>query len=138
MQAELLRAEVSSKRKVKQVLYIDDEPSISLLVEYSLDLFTNWHITTATGRQAVEIAKTRNWDVLLLEIALSSEAGLTVYQQLTADSSIQATPLILFTSKVMPADFRTYKQMTIAGVITKPFDPMTLGSQIANLLGWTT
>jgi CheY-like chemotaxis protein len=151
MQAKLFfPAEANSKHQPKQilftndepsfstqVLYIDDEPSIATLVQCSLESFTRWQVTTATGSQAFEIAKTGTWDILLLEIALYSEEGLTLYQQLTTDPSTRQIPLVLLTSKVMPIDFRTYKQMRIAGVIAKPFDPVTLGIQIADLLGWS-
>lgn len=151
MQAKLfLRAEANSKYRLRQalstndepsfstrVLYIDDEPSISTIVQCSLESFAGWQVTTATGQQAVEVAKTGTWDILLLEIALYNGEGLTVYQQLTTDPSTRQIPLVLLTSKVMPIDFRTYQQMTIAGVIAKPFDPVTLGIQIADLLGWS-
>lgn len=151
MQAELfLRTEANSKHQLRQglstnsepsfstqVLYIDDEPSIATLVQCSLEAFMGWQVTTATGQQAVEAAKTGTWDILLLEIALYNGEGLTVYQQLTTDPSTRRIPLVLLTSKVMPIDFQTYRQMTIAGVIAKPFDPVTLGIQIADLLGWS-
>lgn len=136
MQTELLRAKTDAKHQTRQILYIDDEPSISVLVAYSLQTFAHWQVITADGLQAPDIAKTGSWDTIVLEIALFDGAGVTVYEQLKNSPQTQATPLILLTSKVMPSDLRKYHQMDIVGVIAKPFDPVTLGSQISDLLGW--
>lgn len=118
--------------KTRRILCIEDEPAMATIVEYSLRLFAQWQPTTATGREALAVAKTQPWDAILLEIGLSGGVGLRLYDQLVHYPS----PLILLTSRVMPSDLRTYQQMDCAGVIAKPFDPVTLGSTMANLLGW--
>jgi CheY-like chemotaxis protein len=133
MQAELLREKTELKPQVSQVLYIDDDAEISTLVRYSLELFDGWYAATTDGQYALNVATASPWDVILLEVAL--EGGLSLYRQLKADPHTRAIPMVLLTSRVMPADLQGYGQMAIAGVIAKPFNPVTLGAQIVDLLG---
>lgn len=134
MHAELLREMTDLKPQISQILYIDDDSDISTLVRYSLELFSGWYVATTDGKYALDVATASPWDCIVLELAL--EGGLSLYRQLKADPRIQDIPMVLLTSKVMPADFKVYSEMAIAGVIAKPFNPVTLGLQIANLLGW--
>ncbi|MCS6959291.1 MAG: response regulator [Pseudanabaenaceae cyanobacterium SKYGB_i_bin29] len=62
--------------------------------------------------------------------------GITLYQEMKAQSLIETTPVILITAKVLPSEVREFKSMGIAGVIAKPFDPTTLAQEIAKILGW--
>jgi len=42
------------------------------------------------------------------------------------------------TAKVQGVDQRRFSGMGFAGVLFKPFDPLTLAAQIAEKLGWVT
>jgi DNA-binding response OmpR family regulator len=44
--------------------------------------------------------------------------------------------VVLLTAKVLPDDRVRFAQMKIAGVITKPFDPILICDQMAALLNW--
>lgn len=120
----------------KRILYIDDDPSICYVVRTSLERFTIWQVTTATGTQALEQARTELWDAVLLEIAAFDANGAGIYDVFIHDLVTRQTPLLLFTTKVMRRDYQQYQQMPIAGVIAKPFDPVNLGVEIATLVGW--
>lgn len=137
MQAKLLREKTGLKPQLSQVLYIDDDAEISTLVRYSLELFAGWYAATTDSRYAMEVAAAGPWNVILLENALDHGRGLSLYHQLKADPRTQAIPIILLTSRVMPADYKVYGQMAIAGVIAKPFNPVTLGTHIAGLMDWS-
>jgi CheY-like chemotaxis protein len=136
MPAALLQEKVDLGFQVRQVLYIDDEPSVAAIVRYSLELFAGWYAATTDKRYALETAANSPWDAILLEIGLDHGAGFALYEQLTADPRTKDIPLVLVTSRVMGVDYQRYSQMAIAGVIAKPFDPLTLGSKVADLLGW--
>ena len=44
--------------------------------------------------------------------------------------------MILLTAKVQAADLRRFEALGVAATIAKPFDPLTLSDQVANVLGW--
>jgi CheY-like chemotaxis protein len=122
----------------RQVLCIDDDPSVAVVTQYSLELFNGWYVATTDDRYALELAASTPWDVILLEIGMGYGAGLSLYHRLLADPRTRHIPLVLLTSWVMPADYRRYRQLAIAGVIAKPYNPVTLGTDIAALLDWPT
>jgi CheY-like chemotaxis protein len=47
-----------------------------------------------------------------------------------------AIPIVLLTAKVQPADHRRFAALNVAGVLAKPFDPLTLSAQVKDALGW--
>jgi CheY-like chemotaxis protein len=43
---------------------------------------------------------------------------------------------LFLTAKVQATDRRRFADLGIHAVLVKPFDPLTLSTQIANALGW--
>jgi CheY-like chemotaxis protein len=41
------------------------------------------------------------------------------------------------TAKVQSSDQRRFAALGVAGILFKPFDPLTLSQQVADALGWT-
>ena len=56
---------------------------------------------------------------------------------LRADDEVASTPVIFLTAKVQAAERTRFAELDVAGLIAKPFDPMKLASQIAELFGWS-
>ncbi|MBE9014003.1 two-component system response regulator, partial [Pseudanabaenaceae cyanobacterium LEGE 13415] len=50
----------------------------------------------------------------------------------------RSIPVILLTAKVLPSDQAKFAQMRVAGVISKPIEPMTLMEEISEILDWET
>jgi len=63
--------------------------------------------------------------------------GFEMFEQLQEKVATQAIPVILLTSKVLARDRERFANLSIAGVITKPFNPLTIWQQVADLLGWS-
>jgi CheY-like chemotaxis protein len=49
---------------------------------------------------------------------------------------IARIPVLLLTAKVQGVDQRRFADLGVAGVLFKPFDPMTLAQEISHALGW--
>ena len=50
--------------------------------------------------------------------------------------STQAIPVLLLTAKVQTVDQNRYQALGVQATIAKPFDPLQLPNQIADILGW--
>ncbi|MGV0028598.1 response regulator [Phormidesmis priestleyi] len=121
----------------KRVLIVDDEDDIRDVVQVSLEEFAGWLTITATsGLEGLQIAQTQALDAILMDISMPDMDGFQMYEQLQAEPTTQNIPLIVLTAKVLPNDRKRFAQLKIAGVITKPFDPMTIWRQVAEILGW--
>lgn len=122
---------------VKRILIVDDEERIREVVRACLEDLGGWEALTAqSGEEGLYKAQTETLDAILLDVSMPDLDGLTFFQRLQKNSTTQAIPTILLTAKVLPDDQAQFSQIGVAGVITKPFDPITICEQVAQILGW--
>ncbi len=121
----------------KRVLVIDDEINLCTVIQVCLENLGGWETLTAlSAKEGLAIAQTQQIDAILLDVMMPDVDGLTLFEELQKDSVTQTIPVILLTAKVQSTDFKQFAQLGVAGVIAKPFDPMTLAEQVATTLGW--
>jgi CheY-like chemotaxis protein len=121
----------------KRVLLIDDDQDIRDVVQLALQKFAKWQIVVAaSGLEGLDCAKTQAFDAILLDVSMPGMDGFSVFEHLQADPNTQAIPVVLLTAKVLPSDRRRFAEMGVSGVISKPFNPVTVGNQMAQLLNW--
>jgi CheY-like chemotaxis protein len=121
----------------KRILVIDDEHDIREVARVSLELVGGCQtLLAATGREGLAKATAERPDAILLDVMMPDMDGPTTFQQLQRDSATRDIPVILLTAKVQAADRNRFAGLGVAGVIAKPFDPMSLAAEVADLLGW--
>lgn len=120
----------------RQLLLIDNEPDICVLVQDALTEFEGWQVTTCCDPSTVDCDTTTRWDAILLEISVTQLTGIALVPAFRFHPKTCHIPIVLLTSQVMARDYARFAQMGVAGVIAKPFNPVTLGQQIAQLLNW--
>lgn len=121
----------------KRILVIDDEINLCIVIQACLKNLGGWETLTAlSGKEGLAIVQTQKFDAILLDVMMPDMDGLTLFGKLQNDSKTQAIPVILLTAKVQSTDFAQFAQLGVAGVIAKPFDPLTLAEQVASTLGW--
>jgi CheY-like chemotaxis protein len=76
-------------------------------------------------------------DVVLLDMMMPGLDGAATFDLLRSDPKAENIPVLLFTAKIQPKDLRRFSELGAAGMIAKPFDPSTLGAEIADKLGCT-
>jgi CheY-like chemotaxis protein len=121
----------------KRILLIDDEPEIREIIRVSLELVGGWNVSaTGSAREGLTLAADQLPDAILLDVMMPDVDGPTAFQALRAAPATSAIPVILLTAKVQATDLRRFDQLGVAATIAKPFDPLTLPSQVATALGW--
>jgi len=119
------------------VLVVDDDLDILDLVQLALENLHGWNVLTADGGSAaIELCREHQPDVVLLDIMMPTMDGLQAYEHLQADPATSSIPVILFTAKGRAGMWRSADTSGIRGMIPKPYDPMGLGGQIVEILGW--
>ncbi len=122
---------------MRTVLVIDDEDDIREVAQVSLEALGGWNVLTASsGSQGIERATSDQPDAILLDVMMPGMDGPTTFQKLQAEEGTRGIPVIFLTAKVQAADRQRFADLGVAGVIAKPFDPMTLAGDIAALLRW--
>jgi CheY-like chemotaxis protein len=123
----------------RRVLVVDDDDAIREVAQSSLEIVAGWEVEVASsGLQALDRAVAAPPDAILLDVMMPSMDGPTTYARLQADARTRDVPVVLLTAKVQPAERRRWEQLGVAGVLAKPFDPLELPGQVADLLGWDT
>ena len=121
----------------RRVLIVDDDDAIREVAQTSLELVAGWEVEVASsGAQALGLAAADPPDAILLDVMMPSMDGPTTFASLQADPRTRHVPVVLLTAKVQPAERRRWERLGVAGVLAKPFDPLGLPGEVADLLGW--
>ena len=121
----------------KRVLVIDDEEDIREIARDSLEIMGGYEVLTAnSGTEGLTDARAQQPDVILLDMMMPGMDGSATFQRLQDDATTRDIPVILLTAKVQASDQLRFAELGVAGVIAKPFDPISLASQVAQILGW--
>ena len=121
----------------KRILVIDDEINLCTVIQACLENLGGWETLTAlSGREGLAIAQTQQFDAILLDVMMPDIDGIALWRELQNNSATQAIPVILLTAKVQSTDIAQFAKLGVAGVIAKPFNPLTLAEQVASTLGW--
>lgn len=117
------------------VLYAEDEADIRQVTEFALGDDGFELVPCVSGEQALEKAIDLKPDLILLDVMMPGIDGPTTLKKLRELPRLSNTPAIFMTAKVQPAEIEKYKDMGAIGVISKPFDPMSLADNIRDLIG---
>jgi DNA-binding response OmpR family regulator len=121
----------------RRILLIDDEVDIHRITQVGLMMEAGWELLTAqSGEEGIDMAASEQPDAILLDVMMPGRDGVATLKLLQESSQTQTIPVIFMTAKAQSADRRQLYKLGAQGVITKPFDPMTLASQISGFLGW--
>jgi CheY-like chemotaxis protein len=121
----------------KCILVIDDEKHLGFVIQTCLSKLGGWTVTLAhSGREGLQAAAATQPDAILLDIMMPDLDGLTVVERLRADPATTTIPVILLTAKMQPLQQDDCTRLGIAGVLAKPFEPLNLATQVAELLRW--
>lgn len=127
-----------STRSTRSILLIEHEASIREILHTCLSEFGGWHVTLSSSiQEGVNLCMAVSPDVILLDASTPETDALIFIEQLKQYSITASIPILLITARASWFTLRQLNQMGFAGAITKPFNPSTLTTQVAHLLGWS-
>ncbi|MBW4614098.1 MAG: response regulator [Desmonostoc vinosum HA7617-LM4] len=120
----------------KCILIVDDEEDVRALIQLGLEMKTDWEIlSTNSGAEAINIAITKQPDVILLDLMMPDMDGRTTLQKLKNEPKTQHIPIILMSAKVKSSVEESFTDLDVAAIFTKPLRPLNLPEQIIEVLG---
>jgi CheY-like chemotaxis protein len=121
----------------KRILVIDNEQYIQEVTQICLRTTAGWEVLMASsGHEGITKAEAEQPDAILLDVMMPDMDGPTTFQKLQENQTTRSIPVILLTAKVQASDRRRYEELGVEGAIAKPFNPLELASQIAEILDW--
>lgn len=121
----------------KQILLIDDEETIQEVVQVGIEIEAGWQVAIASsGSEGIDLAQIHQPDAILLDVMMPDLDGISTLSRLKANLKTSSIPVIFLTAKTQATEKDQLQSLGVVDVITKPFNSMTLASQIAKILGW--
>ena len=121
---------MSTKERKGQILVVDDDPRIGKILQINLGLSGYDVITTTRGAEAIEIVRSHEPDIVLLDVVMPEITGLELLEQLRRFSQV---PVILFTGH--PKIVGMALASGANDSIVKPFDLDLLAEKIRRCIG---
>lgn len=116
---------------LQRILYVEDEPDIQAVAKLALEMVGGFTVKVcSSGEEALREASGFAPDMILLDVMMPGIDGPATLQGLREQPSLTTVPVAFMTAKVQPAEVAHYKSLGARDVIPKPFDPMTLASQV--------
>ncbi len=118
-----------------KALVAEDDPDIQIILRMVLTRMGKCEVAiTDRGEEVLSLAKTTHPDFILLDVMLPEMSGFDICKALKAEAATREIPVIFLTARAMPAEIKEAMGLGALGYLSKPFDPMTLVSQINALL----
>jgi CheY-like chemotaxis protein len=119
--------------ELRKVLLVDDEPDIRTIVELTLGV-EGWDVCAArSGAEAIKLAESERPDVILLDVMMPGMDGVATFAELRESPQTRTIPVVFLTARAQTHEVGRYLNLGAAGVIIKPFDPMTLVQELRRI-----
>ena len=92
-------------------------------------------VEAASGAEGVQRAKEERPDAILLDVMMPGLDGPSTLARLREDPATASVPIVFLTAKAIASEVDRLRALGAAGVLTKPFDPMTLARELRAALG---
>lgn len=120
---------------ISKILLVDDDKNIQLIAQIGLEDMPEWQVTLASsGMECVQKATSDKPDLILLDMMMPGMDGRTTLTKLRENPTTAEIPVIFMTAKVQNHEIDGYLAMGVAGIISKPFDPITLSQDIMDIM----
>jgi len=119
---------------MSRVLVVDDEPDVLLLCRLNLQQRGHELLEASNGRSALELARDRRPDLIVLDLMLPGMTGYEVLEILKGDDRTSDIPVLVLTAKSLRADRERSLGLGAVGFLTKPFLPSELCELVESLV----
>jgi len=123
---------------LNKILYVEDQKDIQLVAQYALESIARFELKTCNnGKEALEVIHEFAPDLILLDVMMPVMDGPTTLKNIRKQDRFSNIPIIFMTAKVLPNEVSELLDLGATGVITKPFDPVSLGEQVRDIYNKT-
>ena len=119
----------------KTILLVDDEPHVLEVLRVTLEDLGFKLLEAQDGPGALNLARSENPDLVVLDVMLPSVSGLEVCKTLKQSTDTVGTPVIMLTARSGEDDAAAGYEAGADKYLTKPFSPLTLMTEVVKLLG---
>ena len=119
----------------KTVLIVEDNDLNMKLFSDLLEAHGYATLKTANGIEAIEIARARRPDLILMDIQLPEVSGLEVTKWIKEDDDLKAIPVVAITAFAMKGDEERIREGGCEAYLSKPISVSKFLDTVRNYLG---
>ena len=117
--------------ELKTILHVDDDEDILEITRMALQLVDTFELHQCDcGPDALEALDSMNPDLLLLDVMMPGMTGPELWEKVRARPDRAEIPVVFMTAKAETKISTDLMNRGALKVVTKPFDPMTLGAEL--------
>jgi CheY-like chemotaxis protein len=121
---------------MRRIVVAEDEDDIREIASLSLEL-RGWQVTAVDGGEACIAAVLADPpDAVLLDVMMPGLDGPATLAALRAEAAAHDVPIVFLTAKTQAREREHLLALGAVGVLAKPFDPLRLAHDVAEVLGW--
>ncbi len=129
-------AEPTIDARAAHILIVDDNATNRMVAEALCDMFECTSEQAVDGVEAVEMARSGRFDLILMDIKMPRMDGVAATRAIRDMPGPPAnTPIVALTANADPADVQTYMAAGMQDVVEKPIKPERLAIVLSALLG---
>lgn len=118
-----------------KLLHVEDDADIREIALMALDLLGEFQVKQcSSGEEALSQVQAFRPDVILMDMMMPGMTGSETLERMRTDPSLASVPAIFMTARAQRTEIEGLLENGAADVISKPFDPMTLGDQIKSAM----
>ena len=118
-----------------KILAVDDSASMRQMVSFTLK-GAGYDVEQATdGVEALELAKSDQFDLVLSDVNMPNMDGLTLTKELRSLPEYRFTPILVLTTEAGGDKKQEGKSAGATGWIVKPFNPDQLLNTVKRVMG---
>ncbi|MBD3235425.1 MAG: response regulator [Candidatus Eisenbacteria bacterium] len=118
----------------RHILIVEDEEDIQELVRYNLTREGYTTSVASTGEEGLKYGRSKQPDLIVLDLMLPGIDGLEVCRQLKKDSATESIPVVMLTAKGEESDIVAGLELGADDYVTKPFSPKVLVARLRAVL----
>jgi len=118
----------------RNILVVEDNEANQMLARAVLELEGYAVEVAGSAAEAFDVLGARQPDLILMDVQLPGEDGLSATRRLKADPATAPIPVVALTAHAMTGDRDLALSAGCAGYIAKPIDTRTFGAQVRQFL----
>ncbi|WP_204113459.1 response regulator [Shimia biformata] len=119
---------------LKTILHVEDNADIRDLAKISLVSVGGYELYQfESGEAALAAAPDLTPDIILLDLMMPGMNGETTLKELRKIPGYWEIPAVFLTARAAQSDYDKLRELGAADVIVKPFNPIELPSQVAEI-----
>jgi twitching motility two-component system response regulator PilH len=118
------------------ILIADDSPTEIYVLKKILEKHNHQIIVAEDGEQAVELATSKNPNLILMDVVMPKLNGFQATRKLSKDPATENIPVIIVSSKNQETDKVWGLRQGAKGYLSKPVSEQQLINEVNSLLGF--